>query len=969
MLMTPFLKTVAHDLFAKTGGDFRDTAIIFPNKRAGLFFNEYLACESTRPIWAPAYISINELFCRLSSLKTGDSIRLVCELYEVFCRVTGSREMLDDFYFWGELLISDFDDVDKNLVDADLLFRNLKDLKDITDNSGFLDKEQAEAIGQFFRNFSLEKHTELKGRFAALWNKMGEIYHGFRQKLLSERLAYEGMLYRDAIERIEPEALPYGRFVFVGFNALNKVEYRLFSTLRDAGKAMFYWDYDTYYTPADRRGTDSGIHEAGTFILRNLKDFPNELPVRYFQELGAPKEMSFISASTENAQARFIYDELTRLKADGLYEREKESAVVLCNESLLLPVLHSIPDSIKSVNVTMGFPLSQTPIFGFINAYMELQTNGYYAVEGHYGYDGVQQMLKHPYVLRLSAAAGPLSDRLAVDNRFYPRPSELQCDDFLRLLFHPIQDVQGLCGQLRVLLREVATLYQPDKEESHEEESHDSLYDQLYRESLFKAYTLINRFYRLAQDGILSRLRTDTFRRLLNRLLSAATIPFHGEPAVGLQVMGLLETRNLDFRNLIMLSVNEGRLPKTDSETSFIPYNLRKAFGMTTVEHRNAIYAYYFYRLLQRAERITLLYNKSTSETSKGEMSRFMLQLLSEWPGSISFKNLEAIQTVTAIQSIQIEKTPEVMRKLFRRFDADGNPKALLSPSALNTYLDCRLKFYYYYIEKLIEPDEVSAEIDSALFGTLFHKAAELAYRDLTSNGPEIRKEDLQQLLNTPSRLQAYVDRAFKEDFFHVPSNALPQYNGTQLINNRVITRYLRQLIRNDLQYAPFKMVGMERTIFRAIPLDTPYGQLTLHVGGKTDRMDCRDDILRIVDYKTGGQPKIPEDITQLFTPGEKRPGYVFQAFLYAYIASFQTHQRVAPALLYIHKAASDTYSPVIEMGKKHEPVTDFSVCREEFHEHLMELLCEIFCSDQPFTQTGITRYCEFCDFRRLCKR
>ena len=962
--MKTFLQLVAQDLHSKIGNDLSRVAIVFPNKRASLFFNEHLASQSDHPIWSPAYVSISELFQQLSDQKLGDPIRLVCELYKIFREETKSEESLDDFYFWGELLISDFDDVDKNLVDADKLFTNLQDLKNIMDDFDFLDKEQEDAIRQFFQNFSIEKHTKLKEKFISLWDKLGNIYRNYRSQLASLGIAYEGMLYRNVIEALDTNVLRYDKYVFVGFNVLNKVETRFFSLLQEAGKALFYWDYDLFYTRLPQQR-----HEAGEFILRNLEKFPNELPETVFDCLRHPKKVRFISSPTENAQARYLPEWVrdTLLNKD-LQEKpceEKENAVVLCNESLLLPVLHSIPSEVKNVNITMGFPLAQTPVYSFINAVVELQTTGYHSETGRYSYDTVQAVLKHPYTRQISLKAEPLERELTKTNRFYPLPTELKQDDFLSLLFTPRSGIRAICLYIIELLKEVSTLYRQESEQ-------DDIFNQLYRESLFKSYTMVNRLLNLIENGEL-QIRIDTLKRLLSRILNAANIPFHGEPAIGMQVMGVLETRNLDFRNLIMLSLNEGQLPKSSGESSFIPYNLRKAFVMTTIEHKNAVYAYYFYRLIQRAETVTLVYNTSSDGLNRGEWSRFMLQFLVEWPHDISREFLEAGQSPQSSRDICIEKTPEILNRLRNTYNFESNSKAFaLSPSALNAYLDCRLRFYYRYVAGLKTPDEVSAEIDSALFGTIFHRSAELAYGDLSANGKEIRKEDLERLLRDDVRLQGYVDRAFKEEFFHVDLNERPEYNGVQLINSKVIGSYLRQLLRNDLQYAPFSMVGMEKKVQEEVTVNTPESPIKIRIGGTIDRMDCKGDTLRIVDYKTGGSPKTPTNIEQLFTPAEGRPNYIFQTFLYAAIMSRQQSLKVAPALLYIHRAANENYSPVIEMGEPRKPkipVNNFAFFEDEFRERLQTLLEEIFGNETPFTQTENTKVCEYCDFRALCKR
>jgi CRISPR/Cas system-associated exonuclease Cas4 (RecB family) len=957
--METFLKLVAQDLHSKLGDDLSRVAIVFPNKRAGLFFNEHLANLSERPVWSPAYVSISELFQQLSQLKLGDSITLVCELYKIFTAETKSEEALDDFYFWGELLIGDFDDVDKNMVDAQRLFSNLQELKAIMDNYDFIDPEQEEAIKQFFQNFSIERRTVLKEKFISLWDRLGSIYSLFKSRLREMGIAYEGMLYRDVIESMDVDALDYDKFVFVGFNVLNRVEHRFFSLLHDSGKAMFYWDYDQFYT------STIAHHEAGEFIRRNLRDFPNELPEQLFNVMSGPKQVRFISSPTENGQARFLPQWVEQVMGSNhREEEEKENAVVLCNEAMLLPTLHAIPQEVEHINITMGFPLAQTPVFSFVNALLELQTGGYDERSGRYRYEAVRGVLKHPYTERCSAIAEPLERELTGKNRFYPLPSELMKDEFLKLVFTPVTGKKCLCKYIIALLKEVAALYRKENSEA-------DIFNQLYRESLFKSYTLINRIDSLIDSGELD-VRVDTLRRLITRVLSGSGIPFHGEPAIGMQIMGVLETRNLDFRNLLILSLNEGQLPKAGGDSSFIPYNLRKAFGMTTIEHKNSVYAYYFYRLIQRAENVTLMYNTSTDGMNSGEWSRFMLQFLLEWPHDVKREFLDAGQSPKSAREVVVPKSDDIIETLRNRYDMGRNAKAVtLSPSALNCYMECSLRFYYRYVARLSAPDDVSSEIDSALFGTIFHRSAELVYGDLGAHGAEIREEDLKRLYEDERRLQDYVDRAFKEEFFKVPLDERPEYNGVQLINSKVICSYLKQLLRNDMHYAPFSMVATEKHVSEEMTVATDNGDWRVSIGGIIDRMDLKDDTLRIVDYKTGGSPIAATSVESLFVPAEKRPGYIFQTFLYAAIMSRRQSYKVAPSLLYIHKAASDSYSPVIEMGepRKKAPVNNFAFVEDEFRSRLDELLREIFSPDKPFAQTEIQEKCAYCDFRSLCQR
>ena len=959
--MESFLKLVAADLYKHTEGNLAHTAVVFPNKRAGLFFNEYLAQESESPIWSPAYVSISELFRSLSPWEVGDPVKLVCELYKIFRRETQSTETLDDFYFWGEMLISDFDDADKNRVDTDKLFSKLQDLRNIMDDYTFIDDEQEEAIRQFFQNFSIERRTALKERFISLWDVLGNIYKGFRESLASQNIAYEGMMYRHVIEHLDVDKLPYEKYVFVGFNVLNKVEHTLFTQLKDAGKAVFYWDYDEFYMKENRQAV---THEAGEFIRRNLRDFPSPLSGELFKNLSKPKEVHYIASSTENAQARY----LPQWIRNNLTTPEKETAVVLCNEALLQPVLHSLPAEVKHVNITMGFPLSQTPVYSFLIALLELHTHGFNFKSGRYTFQSVVTLLKHPYTRQLTGQAELLEKELTRNNRFYPLPGELGKDEFLTRLFTPLSGNLNLCIRLSETLQQVASIYQANTSGTEDTDA----FNQLYRESLFKAYTTINRFRTLIEEDELT-VQSETFRRLLVKVLSATNIPFHGEPAIGMQVMGVLETRNLDFRHLVLLSVNEGQLPKSGGDSSFIPYNLRKAFGMTTIEHKIAVYAYYFYRLLQRAERITLMYNTSSDGLNRGEWSRFMLQFLIEWPHPITRQFLEAGQSPQGTSPITVEKTPDVMRRMQSLFDVRANPKAKFSPSALNYYLDCPLKFYYRYVAGLSAPDEVSAEIDSATFGSIFHYAAEHIYKDLTTHGKVINKEALETLLRNEVKLQDYVDTAFKKLFFNVPQNEKPEYNGVQLINSAVIARYLKQLLQNDLRYAPFTFIASEMEVDEPIDIQTPKGVIKSRIGGIIDRMDSKDGTLRIVDYKTGGDADTPPHVESLFIPDKKRSNYVFQTFLYAAImCRKQPTMKIAPALLYIHRAATETYSPVIQMGEPRKPkeaVEDFSKYEKEYRERLQGLLEEIFNPEKSFTQTEIIEKCTYCDFKALCKR
>lgn len=951
---TPFLKAVAEDLYYKVGGDLSRTAVVFPNKRAGLFFNEWLAGCSDKPVWAPAYITISELFRGLTPLQVADPIRLVCTLYTIFCQETGNNEeTLDNFYFWGEMLVADFDDLDKNRVDADRLFQNLKELHDLIDDHSYLTEEQVNALKLFFHNFSLEKNTELKTRFLNLWNVLGNIYHSFNKALEADGLAYEGHLYRKVVEETDLIQLPYERYVFVGFNVLNQVEHTLFAKLQAQGKALFYWDYDEAYVNHPR-------HEAGEFIRRNLHDFPNELTDKsLFTNLTKPKQVEYIAASTENAQARYVSQWLN----GNLTEKENETAVVLCNESILQPTLHALPENqVKALNITMGYPMAGTPIHSLLILLADLYTDGYEARSQRYLFRYVSAVLKHPYVRSLSTESENLERVLTEKNRFFPLPSELQIDEMLTHLF-PAEGVDSGISFLDHLLESIKYISNLFRTKDSEE-----LTDmQLSQEALFRSYTLVNRLKKLVEDGHLTVSLT-ILVRLLKNLLSSLSIPFHGEPAIGLQVMGVLETRNLDFRHILMLSVNEGKLPKQEGDSSFIPYNLRKAFGMTTIEHKNAVYAYYFYRLLQRAERVTMLYNTASEGLNRGEMSRFMLQYLVEKNENCTLTRytLEPNQRVSRHPAIEVKGNIEIATRLRQHFI-----KSFLSPSALNTYLDCPLKFYMRYACQLYKADEVTTDIDSSAFGNIFHRTTEIIYKEiLGKRGEMITLQAINDLLNDDFTVRETVNRAFKEVFFQISIDQHAEYNGLQLLNKEVITAYVKQLLRRDAEHAPFKFIAAEYKVKETVNITPTDGSapFEINLGGSIDRIDEKEGKIRIIDYKTSSNIQKANNVEQLFDMNaKKRPYHIFQTFLYATLLGKQTDKNIIPALFYIQKAASADYSPNIEVNK--HIVENFATVRDTYTAMLYPLLEKIFSANTNFTQTTVTHNCEYCEFAHICGR
>ncbi len=911
--MKSFLEYVAEDIIQKYGTNLSRIAIVFPNKRASLFLNEALARQAQRPIWSPAYITISNLFRQQSDLHVADPIQSVCLLHQSFCAMTGSTETLDKFYGWGQLLLSDFDDIDKNMADADRVLANLRDIHELDDLS-YLTDEQREMLQRFFSNFTEEHPSALKERFLHLWSRMADIYHDFRQRLASQSLAYEGMLYRQVVESLtidsnsiaaDSTAFPYDTYLFVGFNLLQQVEQRLFDLLQKEGKARFYWDFDHYYASS----------EAGQYISHYLKDFPNELNIEradIYDNFHQPKHVSFISAPTENIQARYVS---TWLQQEDRLKAGRRTAIVMCNEALLPTVIHSLPPQVEKVNVTTGYPLSQTPIASFIELWFDIQMQGTTPRL-------MRTLRRHPYAKYL--------------------------DDTI-----DTSSIIHLTSSIKTIAQKGNADHQADP---------------LFQESLFRAYTLINRLNDLIAEGVLN-VTMNTLQRLVAQLIQQTSIPFHGEPAEGLQVMGVLETRNLDFDHVLLLSCAEGMLPRGINDSSFIPHSIRHAYELTTVENKVGIYSYYFHRLLQRASDVTILYNNSTDGGQRGEMSRFMLQLMVEYPHSIQHYSLSSGQ-----QSVRWQPKP-IAKSQISDFLAQSS---YLSPTAINTWLRCPLRFFYRYVGGLQEPEvpDDELELDNRMFGTVFHRAADLLYHSLPQY---IDKSILQHLLRNKQELERAVDEAFHLEMPHLPPS------GLYIIQREVIVQYLRQLIALDLRQAPFRILGLEIDVFRPLsPIHQTSAIGPLKIGGRIDRLDLVDEgtaneRIRIIDYKTGSSPLKPlPDVDAIFLPQNihNHSDYYLQTLLYAdivrsdrpsSISHLPSDIAISPALIFIQHANADDYDPTLCFGR--DRILDISPYSQHFNELLSQTVTEILSPDVPFQPTTDLQVCASCPFAAICRR
>ena len=961
--MEPFLKIVAEDLYSKFGSDngLADVTVVFPNRRARLFFDDLLSACSEKPVWSPQYTTIEELFQSQSDLRPADRIELVTLLYKVYKEELHTDESLDSFWSWGELMLADFDDVDRNLAPAGQLFSLLREQRELTDTS-FLTDEQRKALEQFFGEMKNAQPTELREHYQAVWSVLGNIYDKFTKLLADKGIGYNGMIQRRVINNLDSDCFTARKYAFVGFNSLDGAERELFRAIQKAGKALFYWDYDPAYTES------SLLHEAGRFLRDNLKEFPGELPREQFEGMHNAS-LTIVEASTDNAQARFIPQWLGSLNVE---KAGKETAIVLADENLLQPVLHSIPqERTGSVNITMGYKLSETSLFSLVTALIDMQRLAA-KNKGRLSIQSLSRILSNPMAADLSENATRILEEMRKTRRMYPDTASLKADERLAALFTPVTDNLSLLQYLQSVLQALVPVIR--------EREDNSLFQPLNQEALYRIYTQINRLYSLAESGSLE-ISTDTLCRLIRSVLSTTTVPFHGEPAVGMQIMGLIETRNLDFKNVLLLSAQEGTLPKSGQNASFIPYNIRLAFGLTTMQDKSAVSSYNFHHLLQRAENVTMVYNGNADAPGigKGQISRYLLQLIVSG-ADIKRISLKPDRSDTKITPVTVQKTPSVLQELCRKYDV-SNKDSFLSPSALNKYMNCKLQFYLAQVAGLKKPDETDTEIDFAMFGTLFHKSAELTYNYLAAKTPNhtITSQDIETLLKDYARLEGFVQQAFREDYFGGKDVSKTDYSGTQAINFEVILKYLRQILRMDMElYAPFQYIageakGYEHYIEVPNPLQSG-STLQVRLKGIIDRLDCKDGILRIVDYKTGKDKGAPASIDDLFPPTEskKRKSQAFQIMYYAYIMSMQpqfSKYRLAPTLLYTRTSSKPTAdNNYYKIGK--DSLTDWSAqCGQEFEDKLKKEISEIFNPDIPFEPTDDREACKNCDFKNLCGR
>ena len=946
--MESFLGEVAADLYARYGEELSQRAVLFPSRRARLFFTDALARIARRPMWQPSWTTIDELMSEISGLRTGDRLRLITELYGIYSEY--HAEPFDKFYFWGDMLLADFDTIDKYRIDAAMLFRNIEEIREIEADISYLTPAQLRIVA-FWSSLGAEADlSEEKRRFLAIWRTLGPVYRRFRERLSELGIAYGGMVQRAAADRLRSGEFAFAtprRFVVAGFNALSECEKELFRFLSSAAETDFYWDYDSYYK-------DDPEQEAGMFVRENVVRFPPRAELSH-DGMSRPKELTSVAAVSNAVQCKYVATILRGLAAGG--RLGKETAVVLTDENLLLPLLCAMPPEVGPVNVTMGYPLRASLAYTFVERLVELQarrrTKG---ADCTFYHADVTGLLAHPYVAGCDAElTRRLQEEIMRERRISVEASWLGRNDLLRLVFSPAAGWRALSAWLSEVVAAVVRIPCPD--------------DDARRRTEFLA-VIAGEIARLGNslDECGIEPAPEVYASLLRRHLQTLRIPYEGEPLEGVQVMGILETRNLDFENVVILSMNDDNFPGNRmAQASFIPYNLRAAYSLPTPEHHEGVYAYYFYRLVQRARRVWMLYCAHADDKSTGEPSRYIYQL--GYESGFPLRRIEVGVDVNLAETapIEVRKDEGVMRRL-ERFTDPGS-KATLSPTAFFRYVACPLRFYFHSVARLDAGDEISEEVDAPMFGTILHAAVQRLYAPI--EGEAHPGGTLRALIRT-GEVAAAVEAAIGEHYLKDPKATAADYTGNLVLVKDIVVRYLRGgVMPYDAAHDGFRVEGLERRVDYGFDFATAGGSRRMKFSGIADRIDRLDDgSLRVVDYKTGSPHLEFAGIGSLFRgEGRQRLSNIVQTLLYAMMLYRSEGSDATPALYYVRAMNRPDYSPLLDDRELSLRGARYSLYAERFEELVRETLAEMYDPAVPFRQCADADTCRYCDFNVICKR
>lgn len=960
--MKRFLENICDEIIKENKNIISDICVVFPSKRAGIFFRSILGKKLNQPTWAPTICSIENFIEELSGCVFTEKLELLFELYSVYLRVmqeektileeeTGyinlsEEENFESFYPWGEMLLNDFDTIDKYLVNTSFLFKRIIDLKEIDE---LFPIELQEEFRKFWGTLFDKKPTNAKNNFLNIWQILGRLYDEYKESLIGKDMCYEGMAYKKINDSLDDvlKNLKWKKIIFAGFNSLNPVEKNMFKFFIDKGIGKIYWDGDDYYV-LDKN------QEAGYFIRNNLKHFETENLKFNSELLAGAKNINIIGTPSREGMAKVLGSELKERVINGDVIKEN-TVVVLPDDNLLLPVLHSIPDEIKDINVTMGFQFKDTSLYDLINLLIDLQNDTIFENgQNKFHHSIVRKILLHPYIKFQNLPVMYEIVNIIRDNNiiyFGLDDYDKSKPEILEFIFRKVENADNAVRYIENILNLISNRIEKD-------ESKNSDYKKFQLEYLFTFYSNFNKLNETLKEPS-ANIKLETYWRLIRNVLGKICIPFTGETLKGLQIMGMLETRALDFENVFILSVNEGVLPAGRLQKSFIPYALRKVMRMPTYEDDDSIAAYYFYRLLQKAKNIYLIYNTDVGDDSK-EKSRYILQVENELvtsnkkincSGKIVIPDVYNIETGD-IQIIKNELVIEKLKKMER-----------YSPTMLVEYISCPLLFYFDKIAGLKQEKDVEETFTPAVIGSVLHKILENIYKPF--EGTEVTEKNLEDIIeNAEKNFDETLEKAVKECKMEF---ILYNYGGKNNLFKNIMRSLVNRVIENDKNELPFRIVKVEEALKDEFKINVKGKELTLNIFGRLDRIDEKNGITRIIDYKTSGFEFKPYNQNNPFDYFENlitKPDFKenFQAFFYGYLYSKLNPERKINVGLY----------PVKKLQGGIKKLKEDFIYPDEFklfEEKLKSLLTEIHNPDIPFIQTLEEKRCAYCIFDKTCYR
>jgi len=946
-MRTTFLFDVAEYYLNNFSDDKHAVCLVFPNRRAGTFFKRELLRIKPGAQWVPKILSTEDFVRDLTRFRQIDAVSALFEFYSIYKETEKeSADAFDVFSTWATQLLHDFQEIDLYCVDSKNLF-------------GSIDAAYA------MRTWSPDgaELTANQQQYLKFWSRMGRWYNLFREHLLRKNMATSAMAYRFLAENIKTKDIPWDHIIFAGFNALNASEQTIIKSLENRGKATMLWDLDHYYV-------DPPMSEAGLFARNHLKETGDQklnFTGNWINDLERKIHITGVAKNIGQVLvAGSIIDTLINENEDLT-----DTSLVLCDEPLLMPLLEVLPEELGKANITMGYPLHLLPVASLFSILLEMRVRS--KIVKHEGkqeigfyFKDIQRVLRNPvFAGILEKGEADLMIRRLENEREVFMP-------FSKLLINPNKEASPL-AKFEYLFEQWKTastegldalLKLSEAIRSHVKYSANN--DNGYElEALFEITSLVNRI-RTMLNGFNQFIEIKTLSRVFNQLLKQLTLPFLGEPLDGMQIMGLLETRNLDFKNLILLSVNENILPAAKSHQSFIPFDIALAFGLPTYRERDAVYAYHFYRMIQRAENVWLVYNTESDEFGKGEKSRYITQIIEELKSPKCTITSEIYVPQIPIKhdlEIKVPKDEKLISEIIERFSGK-NGKSGLSPTSISSYLKCNLQFYFKNFSNIKTDKLKEEEIGADEIGNVAHKVLEDLYKPYV--GRIVSSEAIESMLED---FEPLVDKAFKElsvgRTFEAGKNILVKY-GTKRMIIQQLEAELRTIKSLEKENKLLTLISVEEWLTAPIKINSTIGQQEILLKGKVDRIDQIAGELRIIDYKTGAVDtkylKL-STTTELQLNGEMEKA--LQLFQYILMASNKY-------------ANSSIKSGIMSLKTPSLGIMEVALDGEDIftHERLpylkelfIKIVEEIVDPTLNFEQTKDLKTCGYCDFAGICNR